>query len=112
VVDALTSPRSATLAIDAALVLGKELRQAGVACEVDGRGASMKSMLRRANGLGARLAIILGDQEIADGVVQVKDLAGHAQERVPRSGAPSHVAKLLASAPSPGGAAPPPAEAP
>ncbi len=111
VVDAFVAPLG-DAAIGAALVLGKELRQAGVACEVDGRGASMKSMLRRANGLGARLAIILGDQEIADGVVQVKDLAGHAQERVPRSGAPSHVAKLLASAPSPGGAAPPPAEAP
>jgi histidyl-tRNA synthetase len=82
-------------AIDAALVLGKELRQAGVACEVDGRGASMKSMLRRANGLGARAAIIVGDQEIAEGVVQVKDLAGRAQERVARDQAAAFVTELL-----------------
>jgi histidyl-tRNA synthetase len=82
-------------AIDAALVLGKELRQAGVACEVDGRGASMKSMLRRANALGARAAIILGDQEIAEQVVQVKDLAGRAQDRVARDQAAAFVTELL-----------------
>jgi histidyl-tRNA synthetase len=80
-------------AVGAALVLGKELRQAGVACEVDGRGASMKSMLRRASGLGARVALIVGDQEIAEGVVQVKDLAAHAQERVARDQVVSFVAR-------------------
>ena len=89
-------------AVDAALVLGRDLRRAGVACEVDGRGGSMKSMLRRANGLSARLAIVLGDQEIAEGVVQLKDLAGHAQERVSRERAVSYVAERLARAPSAG----------
>jgi histidyl-tRNA synthetase len=99
VVDALVAPLG-DAAIDAALVLGKELRGAGVACEVDGRGASMKSMLRRANGLGARLAIILGDQEIAEGVVQLKDLTANAQERVPRDQIASLVAERLSRMPA------------
>jgi histidyl-tRNA synthetase len=104
-VDALVAPLGEA-AIDAALVLGKELRRAGVTCEVDGRGASMKSMLRRANGLGARVAIILGDQEIAEGVVQVKDLSGHAQERVARDRVAAFVRERLAApaAPAPGAA--------
>jgi histidyl-tRNA synthetase len=93
-VDAFIAPLGEA-AIDAGLVLGKELRRAGVACEVDGRGASMKSMLRRANGLGAKVAIILGDQELAEGVVQVRDLAGHAQDRVARDQVASTVAERL-----------------
>ena len=93
-VDAFVAPLGEA-AIDAGLVLGRELRRAGVACEVDGRGASLKSMLRRANGLGARVALILGDQELAEGVVQVKDLAGHAQDRVARDQVASTVAERL-----------------
>jgi histidyl-tRNA synthetase len=100
VVDALVAPQSPAY-IDAALVLGRDLRRAGVACEVDARGGSFKSMLRRANGLGARVALILGEQEIAEGVVMVKDLAGHAQEKVARNRVVAHVAeRLLGGAPS------------
>ena len=100
VVDTFVAPLGAE-AVGAALALGKELRAAGVRCEVDGRGASMKAMLRRANGLGARMAIILGDQEIAQGVVQLKDLAGHAQEQVERGRVASLVAERIALPPPP-----------
>jgi histidyl-tRNA synthetase len=92
-------------AVGPALLLGKELRNAGVACEVEGRGASMKAMLRRANALGARVAVILGEQEIAEGVVQVKDLAGHAQERVARGDAVNAVATRVKSPAPPAGGA-------
>lgn len=71
--------------VNEALKLGKELRAAGVRTEVDARGASMKSQLRRANGLGARVALILGDQEVATGTVTLKDLLGHTQDTVPRA---------------------------
>src|SRR5262249_4809206 len=79
VVDAFVAPLGEG-AVDAALVLGRDLRRVGVACEVDARGGSLKSQLRRANALGARIALILGDTEIAENAVQLKDLAGHAQE--------------------------------
>jgi histidyl-tRNA synthetase len=68
-----------------ALLIARELREAGVAAVVEGRGGSLKSMLRRANSLNATRAIVLGDGELDRGVVQLKDLAGHAQRDVPRA---------------------------
>lgn len=66
----------------AALRLAKGLRQQGFTVEVDGRGTSLKSMLRRANGGGARFCVVLGESEISRGVAQLKDLARHEQEEV------------------------------
>jgi histidyl-tRNA synthetase len=100
VVDAFVAPQSVAQ-VDAALVLGRDLRRVGVACEVDGRGGSLKSMLRRANALGARVALIVGEQELADGVVMVKDLSGHAQDKVARDRVVAVVAeRILGAAPS------------
>lgn len=69
-----------------AIKIGKQLRDAGHYCEVDGRGLSVKAMLRRANHLGARYALILGEDEFAKGEITVKDLGEHTQERVPLDG--------------------------
>lgn len=69
--------------ISSALVIGRDLRRAGVACEVDGRSQSLKSQLRRANSRGARIALVVGEGELARGVVQLKDLAAHEQLDVP-----------------------------
>jgi histidyl-tRNA synthetase len=67
-----------------ALVLARDLRQAGIACEVDARRSSLKAQLRRANSVGARFALIIGDVEVAEGTVQVKDLAAQSQEEMLR----------------------------
>src|SRR4029079_9387676 len=83
----------------AALLLGRDPRRAVVRCEGDTRGASMKSQLRRANALGARVCIIVGERELAEGVVEMKDLAGHVQEKVPRADVVGRAAAILASAP-------------
>jgi histidyl-tRNA synthetase len=100
VVDAFVAPLGAAQ-VSEALVLARDLRRVGVACEVDGRGGSMKSMLRRANALGARVALILGEQEVAEKTVQLKDLAGHAQEKVSRERVVTLVAeRMLGSVPS------------
>ena len=71
-----------TEAIGPALVRAKALRAEGHWCEVDGRGLSLKAMLRRANALGARLALLLGTDELQANEVTVKDLGRHEQERV------------------------------
>jgi histidyl-tRNA synthetase len=85
-----------------ALVLGRDIRRAGLRCEVDTRKASMKALLRRANALGARVCLILGDREINEGVVELKDLARHVQERVARADVVARVANVVASsAPAP-----------
>jgi histidyl-tRNA synthetase len=81
------------------LGLARELRAAGIGTDLDGRGGSMKSMLRRADSLGARVCLVIGDSEAESGQVQLKDLASHSQELCPRADVVSAVAKVLASAP-------------
>jgi histidyl-tRNA synthetase len=82
VVDALVAPLGNAVA--ESLVLARDLRSSGIRCEVETRGASLKSQLRRANTLGARVVLILGETELAQGLVQVKDLDAHTQETLPR----------------------------
>jgi histidyl-tRNA synthetase len=81
VIDALVAPLGASAAA-AALGLARDLRREGIRCEADTRGTTLKSQLRRANALGARMVLILGENELAEGVVQVKDLDAHSQERM------------------------------
>lgn len=69
-------------AVGKALELARALRDAGVVADVDGRGNSLKSMLRRADGLGSRFCIVIGDAELERGVVQLKDLVQHSQEEL------------------------------
>jgi histidyl-tRNA synthetase len=57
------------------------LRRAGIAVEQDYRG-NMKRRMQRANKVNARAAIILGDDELARGVAQVKDLDSGEQREV------------------------------
>lgn len=65
----------------AALEMLAMLRRAGIAAEQTWRG-SMKKRLQRADAAGARLAVIIGDDELAAGAATVKDLASGAQRRV------------------------------
>jgi histidyl-tRNA synthetase len=97
---AYIAPMSAA-ATDRALVLARELRSAGVGTEVDGRGLRLKPMLRRADAVGARFALLLGEGELERGVVTVKDLAGHSQDEIPLDGAARVLADRVAAAPLP-----------
>jgi histidyl-tRNA synthetase len=56
----------------ALLPLARELRRAGVRVEVDHRGSSLKSQLKRGNRLGAQVGLIAGEEELARGVVTVR----------------------------------------
>lgn len=82
-------------ALSEGLALARELRKRGVPVDLDGRGGSVKSMLRRANGIGARLCLLIGDGELDRGVVKVKDLAGHQEEDVPRAAAVDWIASRM-----------------
>jgi histidyl-tRNA synthetase len=87
-------------AVSRGLVLARDLRERGVRTELDGRGGSVKSMLRRANALGARVCVLLGDAELDRGVVKVKDLAGHTEQEEPMDAAVDRISQLVA-APAP-----------
>jgi histidyl-tRNA synthetase len=60
-----------------------ELRQAGVAAGIDYQGRSMKAQMRAANRANAATVLILGENEVAEGVVGVKDMESGEQQTVP-----------------------------
>ena len=60
----------------------ERLRAAGMRCESDLRGRSMKTMLKHASTLGARYAVIVGAREHAAGVATVRDMAGGEQREI------------------------------
>jgi histidyl-tRNA synthetase len=47
--------------------------------------------MERANRIGARAAVILGESELASGVAQVKDLASGEQHAVPIADLPARL---------------------
>ena len=63
-------------------ILG-EARKAGLIMEFDSLRRSIKSQMREANKIGASIAIIIGDKELKDKAVQIKDLKNGQQESIP-----------------------------
>jgi histidyl-tRNA synthetase len=68
-----------------ALPLARMLREQGVRVEVDHRGSSIKSQMKRANRLGCSLVLILGEGELARGTVTVRRMDSSEQEEIPRA---------------------------
>ena len=93
-VDAFVIAAQPTVRAEAAL-LARELRDAGVAVESDLRGGSLKSQLRRADKMNTRVAVILGESEVASESVQVKDLRAKTQETVLRKDAVDRLQDIL-----------------
>ncbi|MDR7329448.1 histidine--tRNA ligase [Corynebacterium guangdongense] len=60
-----------------------ELRSNGVACDMAYGDRGLKGAMKGADRAGARLALVLGDQELADGNVSVKNMADQSQQPVP-----------------------------
>ena len=63
-----------------ALGLARDLRNAGLAVELDGSGAAFGKQFKRADRSGAPLALVLGDGEVNQGLVRVKPLLGKGDE--------------------------------
>ncbi|QNM95601.1 histidine--tRNA ligase [Chitinimonas koreensis] len=62
-------------------VLAERLRDAGLAVTVHAGGGSFKSQMKKADGSGARFAVIVGDDEAAAGTAAVKSLRGEGEQR-------------------------------
>lgn len=71
------------------------LRQAGVRTEADYQGRSLKAQFKQANRLGARLCVVLGSDEVAQGVATVRDMASHEQVQVPLDELAAYVSARL-----------------
>lgn len=66
------------------LLFGKvtELRRAGVAADFSFGGKGLKGAMKDANRSGARLAVVAGERDLAEGVVQLKDMESGEQQAV------------------------------
>ena len=69
----------------ASMKLVKELRAAGIAAEVYPDSAKMKKQIGYANALGVPFFAIIGESELADGTVTVKNMESGEQKTVPAS---------------------------
>ncbi|XQM33585.1 histidine--tRNA ligase [Cupriavidus sp. H19C3] len=97
-----------TAAAEQAMIAAERLRDAGLNVVLhatpDGKSGSFKSQMKRADGSGASFAVIIGDDEIAAGVVQVKELRagaageGGQQQSVPAEGLVEFVIDAMVNA--------------
>jgi len=76
--------------------LTAELREAGIAADRAFDGRSMKSQMKAADRSGARLALLVGEDEVAQGSVSIRHLRGDApQESTGRADMIERVRSLL-----------------
>ena len=66
----------------AAFKLLTKLRQAGLKAGMDYAGRSMKAQMKQANKANARFALIIGEDEVKEACVQLKDMEKSEQEKV------------------------------
>lgn len=79
-----------------AMQISESLRELGYAVVMHAGGGSFKSQMKKADGSGARLALIVGEDELAADAVTVKPLRGEGQqERTARKNLAQSMARLL-----------------
>jgi histidyl-tRNA synthetase len=75
----------------------RDLRRAGLNAQVEYEGRSLKSQMKRADRLKAPLVFVLGEDELARGVVSVRHMAASTQESIPRADAVAYALRLAGS---------------
>jgi histidyl-tRNA synthetase len=78
-----------------ALPVAHRLRLRGIRVEVEHREAGLKAQLKRADKLRARMALIVGDNELASGKLALKDLATGQQHEVSEAELEAKIHQLL-----------------
>jgi histidyl-tRNA synthetase len=78
-------------AMPSAFAMAGKLREAGFATEVYPGAVKLKKQLDYANNKGIRWACILGEQEINDGTVSIKNLSSGTQETLPQNQLLAHI---------------------
>lgn len=81
--------------IDEAMRVARELRAAGITCEVLFDKAKVRAQLAHAERKGIPFAVIVAPDELARGELAIKDLAHRRQESVPRDQAGTRLKELL-----------------
>lgn len=74
-----------------ALLLANELHEHGLACDVLLDESSIKSMMRKANKLGAKYCLIIGSEEQNNREVTIKNMVNGEEKRVKQTEAVNHL---------------------
>jgi histidyl-tRNA synthetase len=78
-----------------ALPLAHRLRLGGIRTEIEHREVGLKAQLKRADALRARLALILGDNELASGKLVLRDLAKREQVELTADELEAHIRQAM-----------------
>ncbi|MDO8675588.1 MAG: histidine--tRNA ligase [Candidatus Omnitrophota bacterium] len=78
-----------------AFKLVNDLRHAGISADMSYSGGKIGSQMNRANKLNARFALILGEEEMKNGAIAVKNMTSGAQENVKLEGVLEYLRKRL-----------------
>ena len=82
--------------LTAAISFATQLRQAGVRAQVYGEQKKFKAKMSYADKLGIPYVAFLGEEEIAQGVVKIKDMATGEQQALPPAAAAQTIAAAMA----------------
>ncbi|MCE5245138.1 MAG: histidine--tRNA ligase [Syntrophobacteraceae bacterium] len=82
------------LARQRGFLLVQELREKGIEAEMDYEGRSLKSQMRRADRLGTRHVLILGEEELKRDEIQLRDMADKSQAVVPLDSVTDTLSKI------------------
>ncbi|MFC4602747.1 histidine--tRNA ligase [Rhodococcus kronopolitis] len=77
------------------VVVAAQLRQAGIRTDIAYGGRGLKGAMKAADRSGARLALVLGERDLEEGVVGLKDLATGDQRSVPLDDVVAQVGAFL-----------------
>lgn len=67
---------------DAAFSLVQQLRDSGIKADRDHQGRSLKSQFKQADKTGCRVVVIVGPDELEEGVATVRDMQTHEEHKV------------------------------
>ncbi len=87
-------PMGAAASLRLAVISG-ELRRAGVRVDMAYGGRALKTAMKAADASGARIALVLGERELTDGTVMVRDLRSGEQNPCPLGDVVKTVAAIL-----------------
>jgi len=82
-------------AVLAALKLLQQLREAGISAETDYQRRSLKGQMKLADRLGSRVTLMIGEDELAQGVVTLRDMLTKEQRTVAMDDVVRAVAETL-----------------
>lgn len=75
--------------------LARELRANGIKCDIDHAARSMKAQFKYANKLGAPVVAVIAGDELAQGVVKIKDMSKSEEHTIARADVAAEIKKML-----------------